>query len=125
MNKEFITGLLFGFLAPFLILFLVLIIYPVPPMHSGLTLEYAKNNACSILMRDPRGCNNVSTDSILVKDFDANKNGILNDAGGIAWNQNTDCGPSATSGDNLATLCLCFYEAKTDSDCKTGVCGCP
>ena len=106
MNKEFITGLLFGFFAPILILFLISIFYP-RPMPRGPTLEYIKNNACSILMRDPRGCNNVSTDSTLVKDFDANKDG------------------KKDSADTLQALCENYYGVNIGDQtaCKR-ICGC-
>ncbi len=83
--------------------------------------EYIKNQYCIKFVTENK-CN-VSLSSILMEDYDANKNGKWNDNGGASWNPNTDCGSSATSGDNLATFCLCYYGIETDDKCKA-LCGC-
>lgn len=92
------------------------------PGKGSINLETAKDNACNMLVGT--SCNQ-NTWNVATRDFDANKNGNLNDAGGIAWNQNTDCGPlETTSGDNLAALCVCYYSFYNDNDCKQILCGC-
>jgi len=92
------------------------------PGKGSITLEAAKNNACQMLVS--MGCPS-NPESISVRDFDANRNGMVNDAGGIAWNAGTDCGLSATtSGDNLASLCVCYYNLLDADSCRKTLCGC-
>lgn len=95
------------------------------PGKSSITLEVARSNACQMIVSV--GCN-LPVYSISIRDFDANKNEKLNDLGTIngnePWNTNTNCGPSATSGDNLATLCLCYRNLQNDTDCKKNLCDC-
>jgi len=85
------------------------------PGVGGVSLEAAKDNACLLLTST--GCGDTS--SIIVKDFDADKDGNLNEA-----NSNTgNCG-SDDAGDNLFMLCKCHYN-KDESECRTDVCNCP
>jgi len=91
-----------------IILFIILIAYfilllfipPAPPLMNP---QEALTKACMMLIK---GDCDVSTDSISVGDFDADKNGIEND-----------------SGDTLFALCKNYYDLKTDSECKK-MCGC-
>jgi hypothetical protein len=72
--------------------------------------------------------------TVVVRDFDANKNETLNDLGDIfstgsslasgPWPYTDNCGPSARAGDNLAALCTCYYNLQNDTDCKKILCGC-
>jgi hypothetical protein len=87
--------------------------------QTGMTRETAKNNACGMLAT--LGCPD-GTDKIFVKDFDANGNGRLNDAGDVAQWSTSICRTSA-AGDNLATLCICQYGITSESECKK-LCGC-
>jgi hypothetical protein len=66
--------------------------------------ELTKNEACRELVA-VKNCN-TSTDSIFLKDFDANKNSIKGD-----------------SGDTLFALCQNYFGRYTDSECKI-ICGC-
>jgi hypothetical protein len=94
------------------------------PGKGSLSQENVKNNACQTL--SGTSCTQ-SASSITIKDFDANKNGNENDAGGIGaepWTYAANCGPAATSGDNLATLCICYYNLNNDTMCKQTLCGC-
>lgn len=59
------------------------------------------------------GC--YSPASIIVKDFDADKDGTLNEAGLISSTDPADCKPGnngKTLGNNLAMLCLCWWWGK-------------
>lgn len=69
----------------------------------GITLEAAKNNACNMLLST--GCNDPST--IVVRDFDADRNGEANSAG-----------------DTLLALCENWYSISDPYDCKKIVCKC-
>jgi hypothetical protein len=98
------------------------------PGKTSITLEAAKSNACQMLVS--MSCNSYSQD-ISIRDFDANKNGNLSDAGNPSiiadtngnWNYNDNCGSGVKSGDNLASLCICYYNRQNDNDCKN-LCGC-
>ncbi|MEM3610295.1 MAG: hypothetical protein QW076_05340 [Candidatus Anstonellales archaeon] len=95
------------------------------PSSSSLNLETAKNNACQMLI-STNGCNvPESTKTIVIKDFDANKDEKIGEE-----NSNTNgCGSDVT-GDNLFMLCKCWYsitganDAEIDYNCKTRVCNC-
>ena len=74
---------------------------PYPESPPG--LETIRDKACNELEKSD--CN-VSTYSILIKDFDANKDGKID------------------STDTLFELCKNYYGLNTDSDCKNTGCGC-
>jgi hypothetical protein len=88
------------------------------PGSTGINLEGAKNSACQMLI----STNCVDTSSINVEDFDADRDGTLNEVGPESSTNAADCGKSGFK-DNLAMLCLCWYGAD-EADCKTRVCGC-
>ena len=93
------------------------------PGVAGIVLEAAKNNACQLLVST--GCDSPA--SIIVKDFDADKDGTLNEADLTPSTDPADCKPGnngKTLGDNLAMLCLCWYGAD-EASCKTRICNCP
>jgi len=121
MKDEFIYGLILGIIISVLIISYIELSTPRRIDLKPISPKAAKNKYCSILVNED--CN-VSTNSILIENYDANKNGKL-EIGGISnpWNPDNDCGVEATSGDNLATLCLCYYGIKTDDECKK-LCGC-
>jgi len=85
---------------------------------SQISLEDAKSNGCEILLRNNCG---ISTNSILINDFDADKDGIVNNTGTGTGN----CG--TTQGDNLFMLCKCHYDINyyenDEENCKV-FCGC-
>jgi hypothetical protein len=94
------------------------------PSSTGLSLEAAKSNACQLLAS--MGCNG-DTSSIVVNNFDANKDGAI--VGGSAfntanWADPKNCNADATSQDNLAALCACYYGKKTDEPSCKSLCGC-
>ena len=95
------------------------------PFKTSTTLDVAKNNACQKLVSI--GCNSASTWEISILDFDANQNGNPGNPGTMFdpadWIAGNECGQATTSGDNLATLCLCYYNRLNDNSCKS-LCGC-
>jgi len=98
------------------------------PSRGSMDQESIKNNACQLLVSSNCAQN---TWNIAIRDFDANKNNTLNDAGTIfpataagPWLYVTNCGPSSQAGDNLAALCICYYNLQNDTDCKKILCGC-
>ena len=95
------------------------------PGKTSITLEAAKTNACQMLVS--MGCNQ-DTFSIAVRDFDANKNNAQVSGDNWDWNDAVmtpaqKCGTTATSQDNLAALCYCYYSRQNENDCKN-LCGC-
>ncbi|MHA1686746.1 MAG: hypothetical protein ACTSYD_10120 [Candidatus Heimdallarchaeaceae archaeon] len=97
------------------------------PFSTAITVESAKNDACDTLVR--YGCN-VNTNTITIDDFDADQDGAIGAAdtgSGFDWaNPPASCKGSAINaiGDNLASLCFCFYNKKSEAECKA-LCGCP
>jgi hypothetical protein len=108
------------------------------PFKDQTNMEVAKNNACQMLVNT----NCYDPESIPITNFDANKDGTLGEQGGISsWVYADNCGgsgggaaappappggppaPPSVSGDNLATLCLCWYGRTSPTDCKN-LCGC-
>ncbi|MHA1686747.1 MAG: hypothetical protein ACTSYD_10125 [Candidatus Heimdallarchaeaceae archaeon] len=77
-----------------------------PSQTQGTTLENAKNSACNALLS--ANCF-PSTADIPVRDFDADKDGSINDPDGS---------------DNLLALCQNYYGVTTEEECKTKVCKC-
>ncbi len=88
-----------------------------PSTPQTMTLETAKDNACSLMAST--GCS-LSPSSIAINNFDANKDEILN--GGVEGLYPPSCFPVAGN-DNLARLCLCYYSAD-ETNCKENICGC-
>ena len=101
------------------------------PGRGSMNQESIKNNICQMLVST--GCSQ-NTWSIPIRDFDANKNNTLNDAGDVIstgpslasgpWLYTDNCGSTARAGDNLAALCICYYNLQNDTDCKKILCGC-
>jgi hypothetical protein len=99
----------------------------------GVTVEAAKAAACSALMRNYAGCSAIFPKDITISNFDANMNGATG-AAEATTNFNNGALPSCNSatlpaqnGDNLQTLCYCYYNTKTIAtavaDCRK-LCGC-
>ncbi|NIM47271.1 MAG: hypothetical protein GTN40_03895 [Candidatus Aenigmarchaeota archaeon] len=110
--KDFIKGFVIGLAFACLIIFLLIRFsyeYHMSRIFASIpSEERAKVKYCSILLRTRNGCNilyNVSTNSIFIEDFDANRNGELDDK------------------DTLFELCKNYYGAISDCECKK-VCGC-
>ena len=95
------------------------------PSKQGITTETAKNNACQMLAS--LGCS-VDTNTIQISDFDADKDGNdgADETGSrvLDWSITALCPQAADPGDNLASLCHCYYGMTSESDCKTKVCRC-
>jgi hypothetical protein len=97
---------------------------------SVMTSDMAKTNACQVL--SDKGCT-AQTNTITIPDFDADRDGIvgITDAtSGWDWDNMNPSGSGCmnkdlptSSGDNLASLCACFYSIDTEDKCKS-VCGC-
>jgi len=113
------TGLPIETIAVIVLIILVAIGLLVLYSHGYLTLgattspENAKNDACYELVRNK--CDRT-TSSILINNFDANNNHILDP--GSNWDWNTGKGD-----DNLAALCHNYYSATSEDECKR-VCNC-
>ena len=86
----------------------------------GVTVEAAKSTACAVVMRYYDGCTAKHTYNVRIDNFDANHDTFINGGTELAYPAN--CLPVGGS-DNLARLCVCYYNALTDSDCRR-VCGC-
>ncbi|NIO44902.1 MAG: hypothetical protein GTN36_05115 [Candidatus Aenigmarchaeota archaeon] len=83
------------------------------------SMEYFKVKYCSILMMSPDGCDKVSTNSIVMGDWDSDMDQELDPGTNWDW----DNPNSSDSQDNLAGLCYNYYNRKNESDCKK-LCGC-
>ncbi len=90
------------------------------PFAGATSLEGIKNTACRQLVQTSN-CG-ISSWTILVSNFDANKDGNINPLVGAAYPAGA-C-PIAGTGDNLAQLCLCYYSRTKEAECRT-LCGCP
>ena len=94
----------------------------VTPGSTSMTLEAAKNNACQMLI-STNGCDTTdSTKTIVVNNFDANKDG--KQVGGSAFDDTiTGCSSTSIAQDNLYMLCKCWY-ILDEASCKKNVCNC-
>ena len=94
------------------------------PSQESMNMEAAEKLACQTYTGS--SCSQ-DLSMITISNFDANNNGKLNDGTGISgyepWSKSANCGSGATSGDNLATLCLCQYD-KDSADACAKFCGC-
>jgi len=96
------------------------------PFSAAIGVEGVKNEKCGELVR--KGCS-LSTASLKVDNFDADQDGKVGTAetgSGWTWTTTTtQCGVKTnTVGDNLASICDCYYNRITEPDCKR-LCGCP
>ena len=93
------------------------------PSRLGMNEEAAKTMSCQILTSSSCSQN---PSSITISNFDANKDGNLNPGieiiGFDIWDS-SNCGLGASSGDNLATFCLCHYNKGNAAECGN-FCGC-
>ena len=94
--------------------------------NSMVSSEGAKSAACQVLV-SRGGCtsNTVHSYDISINNFDANKDNTV--TSGIESAYPTVClsgtPPTGSGSDNLARLCLCYYQITTDPLCKK-LCGC-
>jgi hypothetical protein len=91
------------------------------PFSTSISVEAAKNGACDTLVR--YGCN-VGTNTITIDDFDADQDGSNDPSTTFDWDSPGCGGTVGTRGDNLASLCYCFYNRDSEAECKK-LCGCP
>jgi len=100
------------------------------PFSSAVGLEGIRGEACRILAQEKRCMS--ATNSITIPNFDADEDNTIgsDEPGGTSWTWGTSlCGlpapqTTATNGDNLASLCACYYSIDNEGDCKQ-LCGCP
>jgi len=90
------------------------------PGKGVLTQEAAKNNACQLMIASR--CNS-NPENVIVRNFDADRDGVLNTPGaGIGA-----CASSPGQGDTLYMLCKCWYgiieDTNFDKNCKS-ICMC-
>jgi len=89
----------------------------------GAELETARTNACNML----QGMNCIPNPwEVQISNFDANKDGVNN--GGTENVAPGSCGVAPVGNDNLARLCLCYYNippGNLANDCNEKVCRCP
>ena len=97
------------------------------PFSTSISVEGAKNALCDEEVRE--GCDD-ETRMQTIDSFDANKNGAVG-AAEATQNFNWGAPPACTSatlpanhGDNLASICYCFYGRTTEASCRK-LCGCP
>ncbi|MHA1686743.1 MAG: hypothetical protein ACTSYD_10105, partial [Candidatus Heimdallarchaeaceae archaeon] len=123
-----INALVIIVLALIILIAILALFFGVWPFGSqSISLEGAKNNACNMLLSF--NCEE-QTSNIVVKNFDADKDGDLDPQTGFDWSN-----PSPTNSnnhDNLAALCYNYYGIYDPTDplnsenlCKTEVCNCP
>ncbi len=99
ITRYFTTGLIFGVIVSFLIIFILSFPASCGSSHG---LEGIKNDACRTLVQT-NNCG-VGTDTITVN-YDIG-------------------GDSNTTNDNLLAFCSTYYSRTTDAACKA-LCGCP
>lgn len=87
------------------------------PFSSAISVEGAKNGACSELVR--KNCA-VNPGAIVIQNFNANNDTSINPGAEPSLTTLT-CNAGS---DNLARLCACFYQRTNNVDCKR-LCGCP
>ena len=95
------------------------------PFPTAVGLEGIKNAACRELVQEHRCA--ISVKSVDIDGFDADKDGLITGDTGSTWNWDNNNCASANTGladDNLAALCECHFNIKTESQCKV-LCGCP
>jgi hypothetical protein len=85
------------------------------PFSAAIGVEGAKNDACGRLVR--LRC--VDPGSINITNFDANMDGNI-----VPGTESSFPSTCAGGNDNLARLCICYYNRTTNADCKR-LCGCP
>ena len=95
------------------------------PSSSGITLDAAKNNACHMLVST--GCRDAA--QINVRDFDADKDGHLNEPGTTTGASCLPSDSASSSSDNLFMLCRCWYGITGDDPtlnlkCRQNICNC-
>jgi len=94
------------------------------PTRNAVNLETARSIACQKLTS--MSCN-VNPETIQVADFDADKNGNMNNLGTGSTGK---CDGSDQPGDNLLMLCKCYYgiddpvQSTREQNCKEKVCNC-
>ena len=85
--------------------------------QGSLPLESAKNSACQTFVG--LRCA-VSTESIAIPNFDADRDGTFGlgeeDSG---WIFDSLCGQVGSGGDNLASLCDCYFDLHSETACKS------
>ena len=113
----------------------VIILYFIgwSPFSTAITLESIKNKYCAMVIQ--HGCPS-DVRWFTISDFDANRNGKTGWANGettasFDWtNLPVACTLGVSNidpnvyGDNLASLCYCYYFRQSDVACRQ-LCGCP
>ena len=102
------------------------------PFTTTVGLEGVKNDACRRLVQEER-CKE-ETQNIKIDNFDADKDGQMGSSepfSGWLWvfsgNPTRDalCAKESMAvGDNLASLCACYFSIYSEGECKV-MCGCP
>jgi hypothetical protein len=92
--------------------------------NSSITVntDIYKSQACQIMI--DRGCT-PSPKEISIPNFDANKDG--EQAGSPTWTfgeGGSTCGASSNGGDNLASLCACYYSIGLKGTDDEGISAC-
>lgn len=87
---------------------------------STINLQSVKSNACQKLASS--NCES-DTSSISVENFDANKDGKVNEAGNGVDDTSAACKTGGGGDDNLYMLCKCWFSVN-EQVCKNSICGC-
>ena len=116
MKKEFVYGLIVGIIISFLLITITEYFY-FGSRKSGLSSIAIKNKYCSAWIS--KNCD-ISTDSILIYDFDADLDGALDSGEKIG-----DCKSNENeANDNFFMFCKCLLGCKDENCCKE-ICDCP
>jgi hypothetical protein len=125
-----INALIIIAIAVIVLIALVSMFYPA--FSSGnlvLTSEGAKTKLCQIMV-EAKGCS-VESKTVTIDSFDADRDGYVGTVD-VTSNWNNWAAPwptcstsdaQATWGDNLASLCYCYYSITSEAVCKK-MCGC-
>jgi hypothetical protein len=142
--EMFFSGLIQGFVITLIILSLIFAIF-YPRSSRSLNVQALREKYCVDLVISPNGCNKVLTDSILIKDFDANKDGKIDKKDtlqalcenyfGIVKGNQTDCRKFCGCTPSNEELCehsggtakiqlCCNSVSDFPNTCQVGVCVC-
>jgi hypothetical protein len=95
------------------------------PFSSAVNIEGVKNEGCRQLVQQ-KNCN-AATNAIAISNFDADQDtfiGTADTGSGWTWGTSVCKGAVGSGGDNLASLCKCWYTRDSDASCRQ-LCGCP
>jgi len=115
-----------------IILAIIVLVAVIALFYTGLTPKVvissknALDNACMRMLNFK--CN-IDSNTILINNFDADNDGTSGDVGSWTWGTSNCGGNLIDNGDNLASLCACYYQIsgatpeEAERNCKS-LCQC-